>query len=414
MRASNSNIRISLLFMCLIVTAMTLNPHLPASARHSSAGRGWRPFFPDLSDSIGGGDGRTGAMGERDAGGEGGPPCSTRSGWEGRRVGRRAFAGFFGAAVLLPGSARGEGGPLCDDGISVLTRGNRRVVLLGTAHISTISAKLARDVVRSEMPDTVFVELDAKRIKSRPVTPPTAGSQLGEVGGEGGGVDAYSSSPGEGSGDSTKRDGMKLNFNPLGYFKKKVNSAAGSILGKAISSMYKKLDSAGFSSGEEFTAAMTEASNIGARIVLGDRDVDVTLNRLAEAIGKTDFGSVDFDMMDNIAADTTNIDINDFDTGDKIDKEVITDAIESMKKRNNVSKLMGSLKEQVPLVYAAMVAERDIYMANGIDELQGESKSLVSITGIAHLDGIEAELLNRGWKKVGMCAGKGAAMLGAA
>ena len=40
--------------------------------------------------------------------------------------------------------------------------------------------------------------------------------------------------------------------------------------------------------GGEFSAAVQEARSLHVPVLLGDRDVDVTLQRLAEALSKTD------------------------------------------------------------------------------------------------------------------------------
>jgi len=55
---------------------------------------------------------------------------------------------------------------LCDPSVSVLKNysNNRVVYILGTAHISSNSAKLAGQLVNEIRPDAVFVELDAKRV----------------------------------------------------------------------------------------------------------------------------------------------------------------------------------------------------------------------------------------------------------
>ena len=62
--------------------------------------------------------------------------------------------------------------------------------------------------------------------------------------------------------------------------------------------MYSKLSSYGFSTGLEFTYAIQEGVAINSKIVLGDRDVDVTLSRLSDAISATDLNAVDFSTLD--------------------------------------------------------------------------------------------------------------------
>ena len=84
-------------------------------------------------------------------------------------------------------------------------------------------------------------------------------------------------------------------------------------------------------------------------------------------------------------------------------REELARLVETLKERDNVDALMGSLKASAPLVYEAMVAERDRYMAEGIDG-EGGSRRMVAVVGVAHLRGIEEGLMERGWKKVGSCA----------
>lgn len=60
------------------------------------------------------------------------------------------------------------------------------------------------------------------------------------------------------------------------------------VLGKALGSFYKNVEKLGFTAGGEFKAAVEEGRKLGSRILLGDRDVDITLERLAIAISNTD------------------------------------------------------------------------------------------------------------------------------
>lgn len=48
------------------------------------------------------------------------------------------------------------------------------------------------------------------------------------------------------------------------------------------------MEKLGFTAGGEFKAAVEEARALNAQVLLGDRDVDVTLKRLASALGSVD------------------------------------------------------------------------------------------------------------------------------
>lgn len=46
-----------------------------------------------------------------------------------------------------------------------------------------------------------------------------------------------------------------------------------------------------------------------------------------------------------------------------------------------------------------MLGERDAYMARGLDTLN-EFEVIVAVMGLAHMDGVEANLQERGWRQV--------------
>jgi pheromone shutdown protein TraB len=77
----------------------------------------------------------------------------------------------------------------------------------------------------------------------------------------------------------------------------------------------------------------------------------------------------------------------------------ITAFVESMKTRDNVRQIMGQLKEVAPQVVQVMLTERDAYMSAGLNTLN-EYHSIVAVMGIAHVDGVERNLTNEGWKQV--------------
>lgn len=52
---------------------------------------------------------------------------------------------------------------------------------------------------------------------------------------------------------------------------------------------------------------------------------------------------------------------------------------------------MAVIQQELPQVYAALVGERDAYMARAIDEVE-KSQILVGVVGLAHVAGIERYL----------------------
>uniref|UniRef100_A0A7R9WH47 TraB family protein n=1 Tax=Pseudictyota dubia TaxID=2749911 RepID=A0A7R9WH47_9STRA len=83
----------------------------------------------------------------------------------------------------------------------------------------------------------------------------------------------------------------------------------------------------------------------------------------------------------------------------KMTKDQLTTYVETVKARENVRAIMSQLKLYAPELYQAMVAERDEYMARGLDSLD-KFGTTVAVMGIAHLDGVEGSLREKGWEPV--------------
>eukprot|EP00587_Corethron_hystrix_P004814 CAMPEP_0113306814 /NCGR_PEP_ID=MMETSP0010_2-20120614/5912_1 /TAXON_ID=216773 ORGANISM="Corethron hystrix, Strain 308" /NCGR_SAMPLE_ID=MMETSP0010_2 /ASSEMBLY_ACC=CAM_ASM_000155 /LENGTH=393 /DNA_ID=CAMNT_0000161551 /DNA_START=223 /DNA_END=1401 /DNA_ORIENTATION=- /assembly_acc=CAM_ASM_000155 len=304
---------------------------------------------------------------------------------------------------------------LCDQAISELTLDGVTIRLVGTAHISDESALLVGDIIRTVRPETVFVELDAKRVgrflekdgsgkqgdRTLAPTPvePTSSRGWGVVRDP---VSAPQAGTSVAPAPSTEKLGI---FSAIrtGLGKKIASlyrAAEAAAVGSALQSMYSQLDKIGFSSGEEFKMAIETGSEIGSKIVLGDRDVQVTLNRLSEALEIVDWNKLTTMTIDDSIM-PKGMGQNSAASGD-ISKEDLSQVVEALKTRENVRSIMNSLKKELPELYTALVAERDEYMANGLDIIgkNGASrgmKNAVAVMGMAHLDGVERYLQSKGW-----------------
>jgi len=365
-----------------------------------------------------------------------------------------AFAAITGAAATKKSVVSNT---LCDPSVSTWLKTYddnammRTVHILGTAHISSSSAELAGRMVRDLRPDVVFVELDAKRV-ARAIPGGIKGD--GVDGGRGartqvvGDADGATSSglitdnaPYEGkeptasvtvgSAVASTPDGASNNpkrSNPFDVQSRLVNVGS-KYVGNAVKGMYGKLESEGFKAGDEFAMSVREGIAIGSTIVLGDRDVEVTLRRLTQALTKTDIrkllaadSEVNSSMEELLpegmknqlkqssssgggngssSTSVTSMGIEDV----AIDKGEFQTFVETMKAKENVKKIMRGLQSTAPEIYEAMVAERDVYMARGLDELALNLKdksvgNTVAVMGMAHVDGVERYLASKGWKEI--------------
>jgi pheromone shutdown protein TraB len=312
-----------------------------------------------------------------------------------------------------------------------ITTTSSLVVLPSQAAANLISSKAVCDsavsvwkkdqLVRDTTPKGVFVELDPKRISGTGVLAQKVGSGE-EAGAErrqsriivpnilpaDSAMSASSPSQLVASAGSTSSTSVSSSDSPP---KKKDDNnfmmkAATQAVGKSIKGMYKKLDSAGFESGEEFVVAIKEGRKLGADIVLGDRDVEVTLRRVTEGLAKTDLKvllSPDSELeqsLQELVPSNLQSKVND-GKGDLSDEEFrseFSSFVETMKAKENVRKIMIQLQRVAPYLYEALVSERDAYMAAGLNGLSHELETIVAVVGIAHADGIEKNLQLNGWK----------------
>lgn len=305
----------------------------------------------------------------------------------------------------------------CDPAVSVWRNpsSGRKIYLLGTAHISDSSAQLAGLLVNDVRPDAVFIELDAKRIKrvsknndttttssSSSSTTSSSGSRSQSTGGSERGFPIsgpIQSAPV----DTTNVAAISATDKKINLFdlKQRALVAGSAAVGGAIQGMYKKLNKSGFNPGEEFVIAIQEGQKVGAQIILGDRDVEVTLQRLTQALGKTDIQAL---LQPNAELEATMAAMmpssQQIPRSDDVNfKEEMSVYVETMKAKENVTLLMTQLKRAAPELYEALVAERDAYMANGLDKLS-IFPTIVAVMGIAHVDGVETVLKSRGWMPV--------------
>lgn len=368
------------------------------------------------------------------------------------------------ARSVVPTSA------VCDRAVSVWKEPNRNrlVYILGTAHISKVSAQLAQQLVQDVHPDAVFVELDWKRVggvnrynsnakdpssalssstsdiattssvarsdngswmvpastttstslavssrytndntsvwlATEPTSSMTSPSSI---------VIAPDIASPSATGDSEATMGMGSSLVPMsgggggGFWsgvRQRALGVASSVVGSALKNMYRNLGDAGFNPGEEFAVAVAEAQRIGAAVVLGDQDVELTLQRLTQALAVTDLNKLNDPQlqskMNELLGAPSQQTIPDGDLGSPEFRQELTTFVETLKSRENVRALMAQLKELAPALVQVMLTERDAYMARGLDTLN-QFECIVAVMGIAHMDGVERNLRERSWQPV--------------
>jgi pheromone shutdown-related protein TraB len=220
-----------------------------------------------------------------------------------------------------------------DSDVSVLTLGDKTVILVGTAHVSQESVELVKLVFEQEHPDDVCVELDAKRFEA--ISHPNRWESL-----------------------DLKEIIRKQQLSTL-------------MVNLVLASFQKRLgDKLGVLPGMEMLEAIRMAEKHNIPVILGDRDVRVTMRR---AWRNTPF------WRKSLLVSSLMLSI--FDT-----TEVSEDEIRNLKKQDVLSEMMKELGEEVPTLKVALIDERDRYLAKKIVETPG--KRTVAVVGAGHVAGI--------------------------
>ena len=219
----------------------------------------------------------------------------------------------------------------------VLSLAGRRIVLVGTAHVSAESIKEVESTIEKEKPDCVAIELDEKRLKSL-----------------------------EDPESWRKMDIIKVLRNKQGFL----------MLSNIVLSSYQKRmgKEAGVKPGQEMLAALFKARELNIPQKMVDRPIAVTLRR---AWAKNSFWGK-CRLLSVLVASA-------FST-----EKVAPEEIENLKKESEMDNMMQSVAEYLPKVKEVLIDERDRYLASHIWQCEG--KSVLAVLGAGHLNGVVSHL----------------------
>ncbi|HEY0180095.1 MAG TPA: TraB/GumN family protein [Dokdonella sp.] len=232
-------------------------------------------------------------------------------------------------------------GPLADQPIARVRRGDVEFVLLGTAHVSRVSAEAVRAMLEREPFDAVAVELCEPRYQS--LRDPDA-------------------------------------FRKLDLFQVIRQGKAGLVAANlALSAFQRRLaEQVGVEPGAEMKAAIDGADARGLPIWLIDREIGVTLKRAYRSVGLLDRLSI----------------VGGLGAGLLSREEVAEDEIEKLKQGDLLGSMFNEFARESPPLYDALIGERDRYMTARLRELAagGDARRVLVVIGAGHLAGIAREL----------------------
>lgn len=214
---------------------------------------------------------------------------------------------------------------------------DKEYILIGTAHVSRRSTEEVREVIEAERPDSVCIELDDVRMRA-----------------------------------IVDRDRWK-NTDIFTIIKEKKTVAL--LMNLLISSFQRRLaNQFGVQAGEEMIQGMKSAQEVGAELVLADRNIQVTFARVWRGLRLWDKIKLLFAIIASI-----------FEADDVSEEDV-----ERMKSQDVLDDVFDEFAAAFPRVKGPLIDERDQYLAQRIKEAPGQK--VVAVVGAAHVPGIVREI----------------------
>ncbi|MGY3715479.1 TraB/GumN family protein [Sutcliffiella cohnii] len=229
---------------------------------------------------------------------------------------------------------------MTEGNITTLNYEGKQIILIGTAHVSKKSAEEVKEVIEREQPDTVCVELDEPRYQSI-----MAGNQ----------------------------------WKDMDIFKViKEKKASLLLMNLAISSFQKRMaKEMDIKPGQEMIQGIESAKEIGAQLVLADRNIQITFARIWGNIGL--FGKAKL-LMQIIYSILSN-------------EKVSEEDLEKLKSQDMLDAMLEEFTESFPKLKTPLIDERDQYLAEKIKRAPGNK--VVAVLGAAHVPGIRKEIFKK-------------------
>lgn len=224
-----------------------------------------------------------------------------------------------------------------DDNITKINYLDKEIILIATAHVSQESVELVKKVIEEEKPDSVCIELDEGRYKN--IQDPKAWEKTDIV-----------------QVIKSKRVGFLLANMALSSYQRKIA---------------KKLK---VPVGGEMIQGMESAKEVGANLVLADRNIQTTFLRIWRKLGLWEKGKLLFSLLFSLDEE----------------EEITDEELQNMLKQDMLESVLADMKKEFPKIGEILIHERDQYLATKIKEAPG--KKIVAVLGGAHVPGIKKEI----------------------
>lgn len=214
---------------------------------------------------------------------------------------------------------------------------DKEIILVATAHVSKESVELVKQVIADEQPDSVCIELDEKRYENIQNPQAWENTDIVKV-------------------LKSKRMGFLLANLALSSYQKKIA---------------KQLDTP---VGGEMLQGMESAKEIGASLVLADRDIQTTFLRIWRKLRFWEKAKLLVSL------------VFSFDEDDEVSEQDLNDLMQS----DMLESVMSGMRKQFPKIGEILISERDQHLASKIKEAPGQK--IVAVLGGAHVPGVKEEI----------------------
>ncbi len=214
-----------------------------------------------------------------------------------------------------------------------LTVDGREIRLVGTAHVSKRSVEDVRIAIELIRPDTVCVELDDGRYRNLIDSGRWRKTNIGQVVRQG-------------------RVLLLLSSLIMTSFQRRIGQRLG------------------VTPGAELLEAVKAAEEVGARVVLVDRDIQVTLRRAWSRFGFFEKLKIASQLVAAVF----------------VSEEIDEKTIEELKREEKLGDVLELLAREFPAMKRTLIDERDIYLAERIRTEAGPRT--VAVVGAGHVPGI--------------------------
>jgi pheromone shutdown-related protein TraB len=226
---------------------------------------------------------------------------------------------------------------MSEENITRIHLNDKEYILIGTAHVSKQSAEQVKEVIEAEQPDSVCVELDQQRYQSI-------------------------------------MDGNK--WKEMDVFKViKEKKATLLLMNLVISSFQKRMAKQfGIKPGQEMIQGIESANEVGAKLVLADRNIQITFARIWANVGFWGKSQLLFSMIGSIFNN----------------ESVTEEELERLKSEDMLDAMLNDFTKNFPKLKVPLIDERDQYLAQKIKDAPGQK--IVAVLGAAHVPGIKEEI----------------------